>query len=129
MHEYTDLAEQSKRYREDNDCAVKAIAAALNTSYGKAHRTMAKLGRKNRGCSSVAQIHMALEQITGVRIPGTSFKGEGIGKTLKRFCREHAGVYIVCTCNHAVCIRHGEMIDWTADTAGRRKITNVWKIA
>ena len=35
----------SDRFRENNDCTVKAIAIATNTPYIKAHDVMGKLGR------------------------------------------------------------------------------------
>jgi hypothetical protein len=131
MQTFETLKIQEQRYGEDYCCTVIATAAALNISYGKAHRAFAKAGRKPRCGASMRQIHSVLTGLGAVTgNAADSYRAEGVGLTLKRFTREYpSGTYYVCTRDHAVCIRDGEMIDWTANTAGRRKIENVWKIA
>ena len=130
MHQFADLEKISENYREHNDCAVKAIAAACDVSYGKAHRTLSKHGRQHRRGSSLMMIQGALDALYGINTPiKHAFDHDGVGLTLNRFRKAFAsGTYIVCTASHAVCVREGELIDWTAEGPGRRKVAQVFKI-
>ena len=45
------------------------------------------------------------------------------GMTIGRVAREHpTGAWIIAVKGHAICLKDGALHDWTADTAGRRKI-------
>ncbi|UCD25349.1 MAG: hypothetical protein JSW51_05375 [Gemmatimonadota bacterium] len=127
---FADLERVAEKYGELNDCTVKAIAAACGVSYGKAHRTLTKLGRLRRRGATVTQINAALDAIMGTDTNVIeSYRGSSIGLTLNRFRKAHpTGSYIICSRGHAMAVVEGELIDWTADTAGRRKVTNVWRI-
>lgn len=127
---FDDLEKVAANYREYNDCAVKAIAAACAVSYGKAHRALAKLGREHRRGTSIAQMNLAINALTGsTGWASDTFKGPDIGLTLNRFRKANpTGSYIICSRGHAMAVVNGELIDWTADTAGRRKVTNVWRV-
>ena len=127
---FKDLERVAEKYGERNDCTVKAIAAACETSYGKAHRTLAKLGRQRGRGASITQINLAVNALTGSDgRTGETRKGPDIGLTLNRFRKAHpTGSYIICSRGHAMAVVEGELIDWTAETAGRRKVTNVWRI-
>lgn len=127
---FEDLERVAEAYREKNDCTVKAIAAACGVSYGKAHRTLAKLGRQRGRGASLMMIHRAVDAVMGTATDyHHTYKGSDIGLTLNRFRKAHpTGSYIICSRGHAMAVVEGELIDWTADTAGRRKVTNVWRI-
>lgn len=118
-------------YNDRNFCTVAALAMALDWSFGKAHRHMAKHGRKNkRGMYSsvwVPALTQAAESCDKVvkDITRNGYRGMTIG----RFAREcRRGVYVIKVRGHALCIRDGVMHDWTADTAGRRKIIEIYKV-
>ncbi len=130
MHTFEELERVAEAYREKNDCTVKAIAAACDVSYGKAHRTLAKLGRQRGRGTSVACINHAVNALTGVSAyVGDSFKEADVGLTLNKFrAANPKGSFIICSRGHAMAVVNGELIDWTAKTAGRRKVTNVWRI-
>ena len=130
---FKDLERVAEEYREENDCTVKAIAAACEVSYGKAHRTLAKLGRQRGRGATMAQLNQAISIATdGACANGwvaDTFKHESVGLTLNRFRKAHpTGSFIICSRGHAMAVVEGELIDWTAETAGRRKVTNVWRI-
>lgn len=143
MQQFSDLQTQSERYREtyyrngrkvSADCTVKALAGCFNLSYGKAHRTMRKAGRADRCGANILTISKGIATITGETLDTVknemlgSFKGKS-KVTLNRFCRENPkGIFYACTTDHAICIRDGQLIDWTADTAGRRKIQYIYKV-
>lgn len=127
---FKDLERVAAAYDETNDCTVKAIALACDVSYGKAHRLLAKMGRKKGRGVTMAVIAKALNQLGyPVDIHGM-LNHSAVDLTIKRFAREYSeGRYIVCTKAHAIAVVEGELKDWTADTAGRRKVVSVMKIA
>ena len=117
-------------YQEKNCCTVVALAAALDWSFGKAHRHMAKHGRKQGKGMYIKDWLPAIKD--AARKEGKHFVGRshiGVGMTLTRFAKTYpTGTYYVQVKRHAICIRDGQLIDWTASTAGRRKIISVFKL-
>jgi len=144
MQKFSDLQVQSERYGETyvnargrktaSDCTVKALAGCYNLSYGKAHRTMKKAGREFRKGANITQISKAIEILTGVDHEtikeefAESMTGRAL-PTLNQFCRQYSkGSYYVAVSGHAICVRDGQLIDWTADSAGRRKVKYFYKV-
>ena len=118
-------------YQDRNFCTVAALAMALDWSFGKAHRHMAKNGRKNkRGMYSAVWIPALEDAANKEGKTVTDITSNGYrGMTIGRFARERRrGVYVIKVRGHALCIRDGVMHDWTADTAGRRKIVQILKV-
>lgn len=144
MQEFSDLQTQSERYgetyinargkRTGADCTVKALAAFFDLSYGKAHRTMRKAGRQDRQGSNVYTISKAIEILTGEDCE--SIKGKFVESTqgqklmtLNQFCKANPrGSFYVIVSGHALCVRDGRLIDWTADSAGRRRVKYAYKL-
>jgi len=118
-------------YNDRNFCTVAALAMALDWSFGKAHRFMAKHGRRNkRGmyCSVWAPAMAQAAETSGKTFTEITENGYR-GMTIGRFAREcKRGVYVIKVRGHCLCIRDGVMHDWTADTAGRRKIIRIFKV-
>jgi len=121
-------------YKDFSFCTVAALAMTLDWSFGKAHRHMAKAGRKNgRGMFRNVwgpAIQEAAES-TGKRFKEGHYHilGDGRAMTLKRFCKEYpTGTYYIQVNQHALAIVDGVMHDWTANTAGRRKIISSFKL-
>ena len=51
------------------------------------------------------------------------------GMTIGRFCKEYTkGTFYVKVRGHALCIKDGVMMDWTAETAARRPIISLYKL-
>ncbi len=121
-------------YKDRNFCTVAALALTLDWSFGKAHRHMAKHGRKNKRGMFECDWRPAIEAAAikeGKRFTAGDWhrRADGRTMTLTRFCREHpTGTYYVKVSGHAVAIVDGVMHDWTADTAGRRKIIGAYKL-
>lgn len=121
-------------YKDKNFCTVAALAMTLDWSFGKAHRHMAKHGRKNKRGMFERDWAPAIAEAAikaGKRFIAGDWhrRADGRTMTLKRFCREHpTGTYYVKVSGHAVAIVDGVMHDWTADTAGRRKIIGAYKL-
>lgn len=123
-------------YKDRNFCTVAALACTLDWSFGKAHRHMAKHGRKNghgmyesdwAPAIAEAAIKAGKRFVPYRDIYTAQFSANG--KTLKRFCKDNPkGTFYVKVRGHAVAIVDGVMHDWTADTAGRRKIISAYKL-
>jgi len=127
---YSDkMRETIAQYKESGCCTVVALACSLDWSFGKAHRHMTKHGRKNR--QGVALMHVIPALANAVEKSNKQMhrikSAEGL--TIGRFARENPkGVFYVLVNRHALAIVDGVMQDWTASTAGRRKILNCYKI-
>ncbi len=123
-------------YKERGFCTVAALAMTLDWSFGKAHRWMAKKPfNRKRGCGMYIMawrpaIEAAAKTVGKRFVEGDyHLRGDGRSMTLSRFCKEYpTGTYYVQVNQHAVAIVDGVMHDWTADTAGRRKIITSFKL-
>lgn len=131
MQEFGDLEKQRYQYREDKDCTVKAQAACFNISYGRAHRQLAKAGRKARHGANVTVMARAISYQTGEKFEKIvkELWGPTKRQTIGRFCRENPkGTFIITSASHAMCVRDGVLIDWTQDGPQRRIVQNVYKL-
>ena len=123
------MQELIARYNETGCCTVLALACCLDWSFGKAHRHMAKHGRKKKQGMTILQWLPALQE-AAEKDGKTVLEHESAnGLTIGRFARENPkGVFYVRVHRHALAIVDGVLQDWTANTAGRRKILNCYKI-
>lgn len=121
---YTEAREILRdNYRDTNFCTVVAIATAFNWSAGKAHRHMAKHGRPHRRGPAWRDFREAVEAAAEKAGREVQFTSDFDGMTINRFCKErNTGTYIIAVKGHTLTVIDGVMQDWTADTAGRRKI-------
>lgn len=106
--------------REDNDCAVRAVAVACDVSYARAHAALASAGRLPGYPTRVNNILEALRELGRAAILRTPR-----AKTLRSMCRELRGAtggVIVITCNHAAGFWDGRCIDWARDRLLRIKM-------
>jgi len=124
MQSFEQVKEVMQRdYKENNFCTVVAIACAFNWSAGKAHRLMKKHGRPHRKGPSWRDFKKAVEAAGEKAGREVTFTRQFDGLTINRLRKERPnGTYIVGVRGHALCLKDGEFMDWTADTAGRRKI-------
>ena len=110
-------------YKERGFCTVVAIACAFDWSAGKAHRLLKKHGRPNRNGPTWRDFTRAVEAAGEIASREVKFTHQFDGITINRLRKlRPTGTYIVGVRGHALCLKDGEFMDWTADTAGRRKI-------
>lgn len=110
-------------YNEHNFCTVVAIATAFNWSAGKAHRHLTKHGRPHRRGPAWSDFRKAVEAAAEKAGREVNFTSDFDGMTINRFCKERqTGTYIIAVKGHTLTVIDGVMQDWTADTAGLRKI-------
>lgn len=118
MKLFEQVCQESKKFNEKRDCAIKAVAIVCDTDYKVVHKIFKKLGRKDRQYSAWWMIPNAINELgyTRVRYGIRSKTIRTVEKELpcgKRFLIE--------TRAHALAVRHGEIQDWTKGTCCRIK--------
>lgn len=129
---YTELRQQSKEFKEKNDCGVMTIAAAGNISYEEAHTLLKAAGRKNRG---YVYNHMLINIMTDLgfeivevnlqkwmeRYPANVRKKRQAPTTsdVARWPQLWKGTFIAFTSGHCLAIVDGENHDWSCNKALR----------
>lgn len=144
---YEKIAKRSSYWRERNDCAVKALAIATGKTYEQAHGALALRGRNHRKGVDMFTFFNALQDLgfteKTVYYHHAVQKAENIyyqkcektqeiakkmlrsrwakGRTMKSI-EPHlpkCGVYIIETSSHVLCVRAGEIHDWTQNRQHR----------
>ena len=110
---------------EKNDCTVIALAVVTGATYGEAHETMRRCGRKvGRGYPLRHVLDRALArhncEATGLA------HHKGMGKTTKgiNLPRDHR--YLVFVRGHVLAVQYGLVKDWTDDRA--KRIRAIYKV-
>jgi len=141
MQTYEQHLECRKSYMEHADCTVRALSNLLDCSYGLAHRKLAKHGRKHGKGAPWRSIRLACKEICAMKertvswhgfaeysIEAAKFGGYNV-QTISQFQRSHPkGVYLIAVRGHVVAVVDGELIDWTANSSRRHKITGHIKL-
>jgi len=147
---------RSKKWRENNDCTVKALAIATNSTYEKAHGALALRGRSFRKGISMHEVWKALGDLgfkaetvfkrSEIELSDKGFLFDGHhddriekvkkyrrsrwakGKTIKSVAGylPQRGVFLIETRAHVLCVRAGQVHDWT--DGRRHRITQVHRI-
>lgn len=138
------MCQSSKRWRESNDCTVKALAIAMQKSYEFAHGQLALRGRNYRKGTQMYHVFATLKDnnftTKTIYQKYIAEYGEGdMGKKMRKSIWHKAktirnldgvlpkrGVFLVETSSHVLCVRGGEVHDWTKER--RHRIVKVSKI-
>lgn len=118
MRTQDDMFEQTQRYRENNDCTVRALAGAFDTSYGKAHRHLTKHGRPHRNGPPSENATIAVKTYAEKLGFEAVERQDLCGLTLNQFYKNYAskgGSWVVFIRAHAIGFRDGKTLDWTGD--------------
>lgn len=115
-------AECRKKWGEDNDCSVVALAEIANISYELARDFMKKAGRKKGRGVRIPQIFAAIK-MAGCDYDSSPVRGAEIAKFLGRkkltvsmiekYGMFRDGVYLAFVANHVLAIKNGEVRDWS----------------
>lgn len=120
--DYTTIYEEAKQFGETRDCAVKAAAIATGTEYARVHRLFAIQGRRNR-CGSKQHWTPAVLEHLGYEMEEITYaarvKGARTVRTAERVLQR--GTFLVRVSGHILCIKDGEVQDWTAGRQHRVK--------
>jgi len=141
MNTYEEHLKCREAYKEHGDCTVRALSNLLDCSYGLAHRKLKKWGRPHGRGADWSTIKWACEEICEMKgrtvswhgapqLPVTTAKYFGHKvQTINQFIRSNPkGVYLISMREHVATIVDGEILDWTADTAGKRQVTGYIKL-
>lgn len=129
MQTYDQLMPVMGAYREHNCCTVVALACTLDWSFGKAHRHMAKHGRESRKGMRIQDWLPALREAALQDGKKVQRIDDAAGMTINRFVKTHpSGTYYIRVRAHALAVVDGQIQDWTAGTAQRRKILDCFVI-
>lgn len=138
------VCKSSNRWNESNDCTVKALAIAMQKPYEFAHGQLALRGRNYRKGTQMYKVFATLKDnnftVKTVYQKFTAEYGSGEqGKKMRKSIWHKAktirsldgnlpqrGVFLVETSSHVLCVRGGEIHDWTKER--RHRIVKVSKI-
>ncbi len=143
------MERRSDKWRERNDCTVKALAIATGKTYEQAHGALALRGRNFRKGTNMSTVWKAARDLgfTEKEVYCRHFsehdwhapekkerakkmrrtrwaKGKTI-KSIKPYLPKR-GAYLIQTSSHILCVRAGEVHDWTSDR--RHRIVKVHHI-
>lgn len=130
--------------KENNDCGVRALAAAAGVSYTQAYKALELAGRqKKRGSYLSRWIRMGMIHLPGIRFEVmfdreimVGFRPGSYGvcrevtpaPTLKQFVKANpTGNFLVTQTGHAFAVRNGVVID--ANRPGARvRVKQAWRV-
>ena len=96
--------------KEPNDCAVRALAVACAAPYERAHRAMRTAGRLAGQSANTSQLIDAASILNCNMVQLLKRPGRTL-RTAERALKDTHGGFILLTCDHAVGIWNGELID------------------
>jgi ABC-type bacteriocin/lantibiotic exporter with double-glycine peptidase domain len=107
---------KSYPHKERSDCGVRALAAACGIPYAKAHKALAKAGRKKAQGTHPYQLVRAA---TSLGIACRMVSARPMKPTLKQFVRTfRTGRHLVISQTHALAVVNGIVVD--ANRSGAR---------
>ena len=143
------MERRSNKWNERNDCTVKALAIATGKTYEQAHGALALRGRNFRKGTTMSTVWKAARDLgfTEKEVFCRHFservhhfpehkdraakyrrsrwaKGKTI-KSIKPYLPKR-GAYLIETSSHILCVRAGEVHDWTSER--RHRIVKVHHI-
>ena len=118
------LDKASSAMGETNDCAVKALAAATENQYPDAHKALKVFGRRNRKGTYFS--HMTKPAVKSLGYQLTEVKGHK-GVTINRIPShlDSSKTYLIQTARHILCVKNGQVVDWTAGRRHRVKSVHI----
>lgn len=126
---YRKLLDVSNSVNEEKDCTVITLSLATGRSYHEIRKVlMEKYGRRHRHGPSWRQFEEATYDLCGDVTDVTKcFKAKTV-RTLERELKKRgdAETYIVWVHSHVLCIKKGEVLDWTLGTC--KRVHRIFKV-
>lgn len=128
MRTYEALSLVARKHypKENNYCAVIAVAIAADVSYGKARSYLFKEGRKDGKGTPPVWTYNALEKLGYNK---TEYSGR-YPKTLATAARilPKRGTFAIHTRGHISVVQDGVLQDWAAFTGSRKRVLLITEI-
>ena len=150
------VCKRSRKWGESNDCTVKALAIATGISYEQAHGLLALRGRSHRKGTHMSNVWTAMASIgwqkttvvdrkkielhdSYIRLGHKMTTTDKVkkmkkhrlypAKTIKTLADylPSRGIFLVETASHVLCVRAGQIHDWTKNR--RHRITKIHNIS
>ena len=116
---------QLARNKEPNDCAVRALAVACAAPYERAYNAMEVAGRLAGESATTSMMMYAATFLNRNMVQLLKRPGRTL-RTAERALKDTHGGFILLTCNHAVGIWDGELIDHARGRLWR--VTTVYRV-
>ena len=117
METFKTVSAASKRFNEQKDCAVKAVAIVTNCPYEYVHGLYLKHGRRRRQGSYPSTTTAVLKEI-GVFVERITLPG----KTVKSLILPSKKRLLISTSRHLLAAVNGKIEDWTENRRHRPTI-------
>ena len=113
-------------WKEDNDCAVRAIASATGCTYKEAHDYCRIYLKRKNNDGSIAFGRKMDERIGMPFLNGTKYKEVEFDKplTIKEFMKNYSGIYILAITGHVFTIKYKCIIGNPEDNEDVHRIVN-----
>ena len=128
MRTYEALSLVARKHypKENNYCAVIAVAIAADVSYGKARSYLFKEGRKDGKGTPPLWTYNALEKLGYAK---AEYSGR-YPKTLATAARvlPKRGTFLIHTRGHISAVQDGVLQDWAASTGSRKRVLDIIEV-
>ena len=128
MRTYEALSLVARKHypKENNYCAVIAVAIAADVSYGKARSYLFKEGRKDGKGTYPRWTYNVLNKM-GYALHG--YTGN-YPKTLSTAARvlPKRGTFVILTRSHISAVKDGVLQDWAASTGSRKRVLDIIEV-
>ena len=115
---FDEISKEAEKFGEDNDCAVRAVAILLGSSYKRAHALLQKFGRRNKKGTNFHNITRPALESQGFKVVAISDRDPlNKAKTIRtverllKFRRRER--FLIRTSGHILAARDGKVHDWT----------------
>lgn len=125
MNRFDQLCAESASANESSDCAVKAVASALNVKYQYALGALAATGREPNSATPTGLTDYALSALGWkmIQIPLSDLSGKVVRTVSRNLPR---GTYLLRTKNHILCVKNGKIID--SPGLSSKRVTGVYRV-
>jgi len=125
---YSDLIKASNKKREHGDCAVKALAVVTGRSYNFAHKTLKRMGRRDRmGTPRIMTLRAV--QLLGFKLKLVEKHAMNKAKTVRTLESKipSKGTFLVHVKGHVIAVKGGMIHDWSYDSC--RRIQAIYRVS
>ncbi len=110
--------------KEDNDCGVRALAVACAAPYVESHAAFKQVGRLHALPVSPFLMEQAAAWL-GYKLKAYPTPAGCTLESCRQYFAHTVSGYIILTCDHAVGMWNGEIIDWARES--KQRVTQIFK--
>lgn len=112
---------------ESNDCTVRALAVATDSSYAEAHAWLRQRGRKMRHGCHFKMIMRVNPVCLGFEMKRESIvRSKGVRTAIERNPQLAVGTWIIHSTQHVAVLRDGKLLD--SFDSSRKIVDTAWRV-